>query len=165
MTITIRPAIPADRPRIDALLSAVYPRLLAGDYPAETLRAAHPLIASANPDLLASGTYHVVEDDDVIVAVGGWTRGAPTPDGIADDTGHVRHVATHPDHLHRGHAARLMARIREEARAARVDRLNCMSTVTALPFYARQGFQTLGPVEAQIGPGITFPLVQMELRP
>lgn len=161
MTLILRVATLADRPAVDRLLAAVYPQMLAADYPAETLRIAHPLIARSNPDLLASGTYHLVEDDGILVSVGGWSRGYPTaPD--AGDTGHVRHVATHPDHLYKGHAARIMRRVLEEAKVAGFARLECLSTVTARKFYAGMGFHATSQIDADIGGGVTFPAVKME---
>jgi len=161
MTITLRKATPADRPAVDRLLAAVYPQMLAADYSAEVLRIAHPLIARSNPDLLASGTYHLVEDSGVLVSVGGWSRGYPTAQN-AGDTGHVRHVATHPDHLHRGHAARIMHHVLAEAQAAGFARLECLSTVTARRFYAGMGFRAQTEIDADIGGGVTFPAVKME---
>lgn len=161
MSLILRTATPQDRPAVDRLLAAVYPTMLAADYPAETLRIAHPLIARSNPDLLASGTYHLIEDDGVLVSVGGWSRGYPTAKN-ASDTGHVRHVATHPDHLHKGHAARIMRRVLQEAEAAGFARLECLSTVTAQKFYAGMGFRTTSKVDADIGGGVTFPAMKME---
>ncbi|WP_179380125.1 GNAT family N-acetyltransferase [Jannaschia marina] len=161
MTTTIRPATAADRPAVDALLAAVYPQMLAADYPAETLRIAHPLIAKSNPDLLSSGTYHLVEEDGMLVSVGGWSRGYPTAED-AGDTGHVRHVATHPDHLHKGHAALIMRKVLAEAQDAGLARLECLSTVTARRFYAGMGFHAKARIEADIGGGVKFPAVKME---
>lgn len=161
MTITLRKALPSDRPAVDRLLAAVYPQMLAADYPAETLRIAHPLIAKSNPDLLASGTYYLVWDQAFLVSVGGWSRGYPTAQD-AGDTGHVRHVATHPDHLHKGHAGRIMRRVLDEAQEAGLARLECLSTVTARKFYAGMGFKAQTEINADIGGGVTFPAVKME---
>ncbi|CTQ48718.1 GNAT family N-acetyltransferase [Jannaschia donghaensis] len=161
MTILLRTATPADRPAVDELLMAVYPHMLRGDYAEDVLRIAHPLIAKSNPDLLASGTYHVIEDDGRLVSVGGWSRGYPTAKN-ASDTGHVRHVATHPDHLQRGYAAQIMRHVMAEAEAAGLARLECLSTVTARRFYAGMGFKARQEVDADIGGGVTFPAVKME---
>tara|TARA_R110002033_G_scaffold383_15_gene3886 strand:- start:1054 stop:1554 length:501 start_codon:yes stop_codon:yes gene_type:complete len=162
LTLTLRPADPSDRLAVDALLSRVYPKMLARDYPAATLRAAHPLIAKSNPDLLASGTYHLIEENGEVICVGGWSRGYPT--AIQEDSaGHVRHVATDPRHLRRGHAAHLMKHVLAEARATRLDRLECLSTTTAQSFYAGLGFMPVQNIDADIGGGVTFPVVKMQL--
>jgi len=55
----------------------------------------------------------------------------------------------------------LMAHVFAMARAAGVVRLDCLSTRTAVPFYAAMGFVTQGPVTVPLGPGIDFPAVAM----
>ena len=64
--IFLRVATPADLAAVDALLARSYPRLLAADYPPSVLVTALPLISRARPELLASGTYYVVEDGDIL---------------------------------------------------------------------------------------------------
>ena len=44
---------------------------------------------------------------------------------------------------------------------AGVRRLDCLSTRTAVPFYAALGFRALGTVEVPLRPGIVFPAVRM----
>jgi hypothetical protein len=48
-----------------------------------------------------------------------------------------------------------------QARAAGVRRLHCLSTRTAVPFYAALGFDELGPADVPLRPGIVFPAVRM----
>lgn len=161
-SLTLRLATPGDLAAVDALLARSYPRLLAADYPPSTLVLAIPRIARARPELLASGSYFLAEDAaGRIVGAGGWTASAPvgaTPAG----TGHVRHVATDPDALRQGVGRALMLLVFHEARAAGISRLECLSTRTAVPFYAALGFRTLGPVEVPLAPGILFPAVRMQ---
>ena len=57
-----------------------------------------------------------------------------------------------------------MARILAEAQADGVAILECLSTRTAVPFYAACGFETVGPVEVTLAPGIAFPVVRMLRR-
>jgi hypothetical protein len=47
------------------------------------------------------------------------------------------------------------------ARKAGCTALDCLSTRTAVPFYATLGFQTLGPVTITLRPGIEFPAIRM----
>lgn len=160
-TATIRPATRADLPAVDALLAASYPRLLAADYPPSVLVTALPRIARARPELLASGSYYLAHEGEMLVAAGGWTHRAPTGEGRRRGVGHVRHVVAHPDHLRRGHARRLVEHAIAEARAAGLHALGCLSTRTAVPFYAALGFRVTGPVDVPLAPGITFPSVGM----
>jgi GNAT superfamily N-acetyltransferase len=161
--LTLRPATPADLAGVDALLARSYPKLLARDYPPSVLVTALPLIARARPELMRSGTYWVaIASDGAIVGAGGWTRGAPGDGGRADGVGHVRHVVTDAGRVRQGIGRALMERAIAQAAAAGVRRLDCLSTRTAVPFYAVLGFVARGPVEVPLRPGIVFPAVRME---
>ncbi len=157
---TLRTATPADAAGIEAVLAASYPVLLAPDYPPEILAATLPRMIRANPALLTSGTFHVVEVAGTIVACGGWTPAAPQG-ALTPGLGHVRHVATHPDHLRRGYAAAILARAAGEARDAGLGRLAAASTLTAAPFYAALGFKPLLRETLEIAPGHPFAVITL----
>ncbi len=166
--LTLRPTRPGDLAAVDALLVRSYPRLLAADYPPSVIVLALPIIARARPSLLASGRYYLVEDaDGAVLGAGGWSAGSPATDGadghLRAGTAHVRHFATDPAALRRGIGGAIMAEVLRAARGAGMRRLECLSTRTAVPFYAAQGFVVAGP-EAEIGlaPGIGFPAIPME---
>ncbi len=161
-TLSLRKSSLADLSAVDRLLSRSYPRLLARDYPPSTMVLAVPRISRARPELLASGSYFVAEDPEGrILAAGGWTRGAPRGPDTPQDTGHVRHVATDPSAVRRGVGRALMARVMQDARAAGIDWLDCLSTRTAVPFYTALGFRVVFPVEVPLAPGVVFPAVRM----
>jgi GNAT superfamily N-acetyltransferase len=161
-TLSLRRASLADLSAIDRLLSRSYPRLLTADYPPSTMVLAVPRIARARPELLASGTYFLAEDPEGrVLAAGGWTRGAPSPMSAIEDTGHVRHVATDPDVVRLGVGRALMIRVMQDARGAGMQWLNCLSTRTAVPFYASLGFRPLHESEVTLAPGIVFPVLRM----
>jgi GNAT superfamily N-acetyltransferase len=160
--VTIRRASPSDLSAVDALLARSYPRLLAADYPPSTLILAIPRIARARPELLASGRYFLAEDPEGrLLAAGGWSRGAPSGadgDGV---TGHVRHVATDPAVVRQGVGRALMSTVMQDARAAGMAWLDCLSTRTAVPFYTALGFRPLHHIDITLAPGIVFPAVRM----
>lgn len=163
-TITVRAAKSSDLAAVDALLRRSYTTLVRGDYPPSVVVTALPLLSRANPKLLSSGTYHVAEfEGGAILGAGGWTvvgpQGARRP-GV----GHVRHLITHHRWTRRGIGTGMMVRIIEQARGAGMRVLDCLSTRTAVPFYATLGFQAVGPVEVGLRPGITFPAVRMIRR-
>ncbi|MBA3910172.1 MAG: GNAT family N-acetyltransferase [Rhodobacter sp.] len=159
--LTLRRAVPEDLSAVDRLLSRSYPRLLAADYPPSTLVLAVPRIARARPELLASGTYFLAEGaDGALLAAGGWTHATPSGGTVAD-TGHVRHVATDPDVVRGGIGRALMAKVMQDAHAEGMLWLDCLSTRTAVPFYTAMGFRVLFPIEVQLAPGISFPVVRM----
>lgn len=159
--LIIRPAMPADTEGVNRVLARSYRALLAADYDPALLRDVLPLITVARPSLLSCGTYFVAEQDDRILAAGGWTdlspHGAPGRAGV----GHVRHVACDPDVLRQGVSTRLMQRVFRSARSAGVVDLRCQSTLSAVPFYESLGFGSLGRIDVRLPTGVLFPAVQM----
>lgn len=160
--IAIRPAGRADIAAVDALLARAYPRLLKADYPPSLLVTALPLISRAQPRLVTCGTYHVACDGaGRIVGAGGWTAAAPG-DGRRDPgRANVRHVVTDDRETRKGIGRRLMTHILDEARASGATWMHCLSTRTAVPFYAAMGFERLGDTLIPLRPGIEFPAVAM----
>jgi GNAT superfamily N-acetyltransferase len=163
-TLTIRATTVDDLSEIDALFGRSYPALLKNSYPPSLIVTAIPLIARAQPRLLASGSYFaVIDSDGVIVGAGGWsshdprrqTNGAPA-------TGHIRHVVTDHRRVRKGIGRALMGHVFDTARAAGMTRLDCLSTRMAVPFYAACGFEAVQPVLIALRAGIDFPAVLMQ---
>ncbi|RIA56879.1 GNAT family N-acetyltransferase [Dichotomicrobium thermohalophilum] len=166
MPFKIRPATPRDEEAVAALLQSSYGTLLADAYDPDVLERALPLLTRPRPGLLASGRYHIAEFAGLGPAgCGGWSLEAPdqpdTPVELA--TGHLRHFATHPDAVRQGIGASLLERCVAEAKAAGVQRLQCVSTRQAVPFYAALGLRVVGPVPCQLAPDITLAGVSMVL--
>lgn len=166
-TITIRRATPGDLAAVDRLLARSYPRLLAADYPPSVMVLAVPIIARARPELLASGRYFLALDQaEQVVGAGGWSFGHPGGSAgvqgtVATDTGHVRHVATDPNVVRAGVGRKLMGEAMADAARAGVRRMECLSTLTAVPFYQALGFRMVAATEVTLQPGIVFPAVRM----
>ena len=165
--LTLRLARPDDVMAVDDLLARSYPRLLKADYPPSVMVGLVPLIARARPELLVSGRYFVVEDaGGRVLGAGGYSLSAPTARGagagkVLNALGHIRHVATDPDATRQGIGRRLMAAVFAAAGAEGVRHFDCLSTRTAVPFYAAMGFTVVGPVEVPITQGMAFPAVRM----
>jgi GNAT superfamily N-acetyltransferase len=122
----------------------------------DSVKSPLTLISKVQPGLVASGTYFVAELEGTIAGAGGWT---PHRRG---DVGEVRHVVTDDRHVRRGVGRALMGRVFDSARGAGVRLLSCRATRTAVPFYQALGFVTQGPIEVPMGPGISFPAIQMQ---
>ena len=123
--ITVRGASPQDAEAVSALLEASYPSLMALGYEPTLFARALPLLTKANPMLLSSGTWYVVEAldaEDRLVGCGGWARQRPdVPNEPVDPVlGHIRHFATHPNWTRRGIGRALFDRCVADARAAGV---------------------------------------------
>ena len=166
LTLSLRAARLSDLSAVDLLLSRSYPRLLAADYPPSVMVTALPIIARARPDLLTSGRYYLAFGaGGQLLGAGGWSAAAPGPSDQpaagAAAVGHVRHVATDPMAVRQGVARAVMQAVFDAALGAGVTRMECLSTRTAVPFYAAIGFRVLGPVDVPLRAGIVFPAVRM----
>lgn len=159
--VKVRVATLADVAAVDALLARSYPRLLRPDYQPSVMVLAVPLISRAKPALVTCGTYFVVELGGAIIGSGGWTLAHPGGGRTAQGTANVRHVVTDHRSVRRGVGRALIAHILSTARLAGVTRLECLSTLTAVPFYQAMGFVSRGPLIIALAPGIDFPAVSM----
>ena len=163
--LRVRAATLADVAAVDALLARAYPRLLKADYAPSMMVMALPLISRAKPALVTCGTYFVVEQAGAIIGAGGWTLarpGAHPGQGrMQQGIGNIRHVVTDDRHVRRGVGRALLAHIFATAAAAGVKRLECLSTLTARPFYQAVGFKVIGPVTVPLAQGIDFPAIAM----
>lgn len=162
--VAIRVALPGDHDLVTDILAAAYARLDDGSYDGERLSDALPLMSSANPRLLKSGTYFVAMSNGIPAGCGGWTLEAPGTGTVEPGVGHIRHFATHPDHLRKGVAQALLRRCLDEARAAGVTLMRSQSTLPAQRFYASAGFTRVRDIEVAMGPGVALPAIEMELR-
>lgn len=147
---------------LTALLTAAYAALDGAAYERVRLAAAMPVMSRANPKLLASGTYYVAESQGEPAGCGGWTPDKPGSGEIVDGIAHIRHFATHPNHLRKGIARMLLDRCISEAAAAGMKLLKSQSTLLAEPFYAAAGFRRVGTIEVEMGSGNMLPAIDME---
>lgn len=159
--IILRIARPEDLDAVDRLLARSYPALLKSDYKPSVMVTALPLIARAQPALLASGSYLLAERSGVVVGAGGWTLSAPGGRPGTRGTGHIRHVATDPDHVRQGIGRALVTQLLWTAKASGLAQMQCQSTLTAVPFYQSLGFVTQAEILVPLRPGIDFPAVLM----
>jgi GNAT superfamily N-acetyltransferase len=157
--ITVRPTTLDDLENAGRVFAAAYGALLPADYDAATLAPVLPLISQAKPELVASGTYFGAFENDRLIAVGGWTPHHPAG-GASVGIGHVRHVATDPAHLRKGAARLLLHHAFAQARSAGIETMECLSTLTAEPFYRSLGFRPIARRDIRIG-GHAFPCVDM----
>ncbi len=164
--LKVRKSDRRDLSEIDALLARSYPVLLKNHYLPSILVTAIPHISKAQPRLLSSGTYFVVENKaGNIVGAGGWTAVAPGTGRVAaPKTGHIRHVVTDHRVTRSGIGRMLMDQVFASARAGGMEQLDCLSTLMAVPFYAACGFHEVGPVSVNLQPGIDFPAIAMRCK-
>ncbi|MCB2113890.1 MAG: GNAT family N-acetyltransferase [Parvularculaceae bacterium] len=158
----VRPTTPADAAAVSRILRASYEKLYRGWYRDDALEKALPAMTRANPVLLSSGRYFVVEMDRAVVACGGWSADCPAG-GAMDRRAHLRHFATDPAYLNRGCAGAIVQRCFSAARAAGYVEFEVISSLTAEAFYARRGFMQIAHVRQPMG-GVDFACVLMRKK-
>lgn len=127
--------------------------------------------------LIADGTYFVVEPDEqpgALVACGGWSR-RRTPygsdhrpgrdDGLlvpGRDAAKIRAFFVHPDCARRGIGSRLLEMCEAAARAEGFTRCEMGATLPGVPLYRQHGYVEGERVELPLANGETLPIVKME---
>jgi GNAT superfamily N-acetyltransferase len=160
--------IAALTPVVDAAIAELQ-RAFLDEAQIESSRA----IMGIDAELIADGTYFVVESDGEIAGCGGWSRratlygGSQTPgrdSNLLDpetEAARVRAMYTNPAYARRG-VGRLILSLCEAAAAAEgFTRLQLMSTLSGEALYTAYGFRPLERVEDATG-GAPVPLVRME---
>ena len=162
MNREIRTAAPEDEADVTALFQASYPQLMAEAYEAETLNRSLPLMTRANPELLASGRFYLVEESGLLLGCGGWSPARPGSGQVEPGLGHIRHFAAHPEYRGLGIGKALLHHCFDEAGNARINRLECYSSLNAADFYQSQGFERVSEIEVTMGPDVKFPSLLMQ---
>src|ERR1700741_5110487 len=110
------------------------------------------MIMGLDRQLVADGTYFVVEEGGRIAGCGGWSRRAtlyggdhtPGRDAAlldpATEPARVRAVYTHPDFARRGVGRLILALCEAAARAEGFQRVELMATLSGRALYSRCGY-------------------------
>ena len=169
--LTSRLAGPDDLLALEAVMTASIAELQRGFLTPAQIDASR-VIMGLDRQLVADGTYFIVEVAGRIAGCGGWSRRAtlyggdhtPGRDAAlldpAVDAARVRAMYTHPDFARRG-VGRLILQVCEgAARAEGFTRLELMATLSGRPLYESYGFVALEDVIDDRG-GAPVPLTRM----
>jgi GNAT superfamily N-acetyltransferase len=182
----IRQAVSADTPVLRALIDASVRGLQAGDYTPAQLESALKNVYGVDSQLIADGTYFVVETDIIeespvgensdaptIVGCGGWSKrktlyGGDQWSGRTDtlldpsrDAAKIRAFFVHPDWARRGIGSLILEACESAAIAAGFSRLEMGATLTGVPFYRAKGYVELEHLDVAMADGTTLPIVRM----
>lgn len=177
MTISIRLAGTRDVPELRQLIAASVWGLQGADYSAAQLERALKGVYGVDTQLIADGTYFVVEERggtaSVIVGCGGWSRRktlyggdqwARREDSLlhpSRDAAKIREFFVHPQWARRGIGGMILEACEVAAREAGFHRLEMGATLTGVPFYRAKGYAEMEQSEVPLGDGVTLSIVRM----
>ena len=172
-TLAVRRAVPVDVPALQALIAESARALSVGFYAPAQIEAAVAHVFGVDTQLVADGTYYVIDAPDGPAAAGGWSRrrtlfggdqmkGADDPllDPATEDA-RIRAFFVHPRWARRGLARRLYAACAAAARDAGFRGLALMATLPGVPLYEALGFAPLERVTVRLPGDVDVEFVRM----
>jgi len=173
-----RLAAHADIPRLHALIDRSVRELQAQDYTPAQLDGALGSYLGVDTQLIADGTYFVVEAPDAdpeapFIASGGWSRrktlcGGDHRPGRDDSTldpiteaAKIRAFFVHPDWARRGIGTKILELCENAAGAEGFTRFEMGATLTGVRLYARHGYFEVERLGMPLANGESLPIVRM----
>jgi GNAT superfamily N-acetyltransferase len=172
----LRVATMADVPSMQALIATSVRGLSAGFYTAAQIEAAITEVFGVDTQLIADGTYYVIDGASGPVAVGGWSvrrtlYGGDQLKGEEDpklnpemDPARIRAFFVHPAHARRGLARRVYNECARAANSAGFRGFELMATLPGEPLYAALGFLPVERIALPLAGGVELPLIRMARR-
>ena len=181
--LVLRRANEDDVPRLQELIAASARELCAPDYTSTQIERALGGAWAVDPQLIADGTYFVVErraeadDSGELVACGGWSArstlfgGETVTSGVRDDrwldpatdAARMRAYFVSPNVSRRGLGRLLLETSERAAEAAGFARTALVATLTGVRLYERFHYVAMEPIDFPLGrDGATIRFVLME---
>jgi GNAT superfamily N-acetyltransferase len=171
---TLRTATAADLKPIRDLIAASV-RGLQQEYSEGQREQALASVFTPDTQLIADGTYYLLEDSDALVACGGWSwrktlyggdhhhasRDAGPLDP-ATDAAKIRAFFVHPKWVRRGLGTRLLEACERAAWDAGFRRCEMGATLSGVPLYERHGYRRTAEILVDLPGGERLPVVRME---
>ncbi len=173
MSRRLRLANSADVPALEVLIARSARGLSAPFYSAEQVESKLRHVFGVDSQLIADGTYFVVEEDGGLVACGGWSRRGTLfggdqmksgPDPLLDpatEPARIRAFFVDPAQARRGLGSEILAACTAAARAAGFSRLELVATGAGEQLYRAHGFALGERFEVELPDGIRVPVTRM----
>jgi GNAT superfamily N-acetyltransferase len=171
--VILRSASDRDVARLRQLISDSAQGLSTGYYSTAQITACITQVFGVDTQLIADGSYYVIETDNELAAAGGWSarknlyggdQMKSGPDPMLQppiDAARIRAFFVHPDWSRRGLARRLYEHCSHAAWTAGFRRFELMATLPGVPFYSKLGFEPIENVVVTLTGGINVPFVRM----
>jgi len=177
----LRLATAADVPALRELIDLSVRVLQRTHYSREQLEAALGTVYGVDTQLIADGTYYLVELETAVakqrlLACGGWSMrktlygsdDGPYRDSEllepARDGAKIRAFFVHPDWVRRGIASMILQASEDAGYARGFRRFEMGATLTGVPMYAARGYTRDETIEAPLPNGLSLTVVKMSKR-
>ena len=172
----VRAATMADVSPLQELIRLSVRGLSAGHYTSAQIAAALEEVFGVDTQLIADGTYYVVDEPSGPIAAGGWSARRTlfggdqmkrAEDPILDpavDAARIRAFFVHPEWARRGLARQLYHTCERAAAAAGFRRFELMAPLPGEPLYSALGFTGVERIVLTLGNGVAVPFVRMTRR-
>ena len=173
MSWHLRPATAADSAQIRELIGRSIRALGAADYSAQQIEGALEGAFGLDSQLVADGTYFVVESEGRLIGCGGWSyrrtlfggdarvgRDASALDPKAD-AAKIRAFFVDPAAARRGIGTALLERCEAEARRHGFRRTEMMATLPGVRLYEARGYVPGARVHYPLPSGLSIDFVPM----
>ncbi len=173
MSFLLRKATPADIPALNELIARSARGLSTAEYRPAQIEGALRGAFGVDTQLLADGTYYVVEDGGQIVGCGGWSfrstlfgsdARAGRDSSILNPTteaAKIRAFFVDPGHARRGIGSLLLEHCEREARAHSYACVELMATLPGVKLYAARGYVGSPMVHFDLGSGESIEFIPM----
>ena len=171
--MNLRLATPSDVTALQQLIDLSARGLSTAYYSPEEIEAAVTHVFGVDSQLIADGTYFVIDGPEGPVAAGGWSArrtlyGGDQMKGSADplldpstEAARIRAFFVHPRWARQGLARQLYAACSHAARAAGFKEFELMATRPGEPFYAALGFEIVERVLVPLPGDVDVPFARM----
>jgi len=171
--LTLRRATLEDREVLRALIDRSARELSRQDYRPEQVEAALRGAFGVDSQLIADGTYFVVEAGPAIVGCGGWSFRRTLFGGdqrLQRDPGEldprteaakIRAFFVDPAFARRGIGTLLLEKCESEAKLRGFSRVELMSTLPGVRLYSARGYSGAQQVQYEVAPGLNIEFVPM----
>jgi GNAT superfamily N-acetyltransferase len=170
----IRLANPADLASLRELIPLSVRALSQAHYSEAQIESAIRYVFGPDTQLIADGTYFVVQAEDAsLVGCGGWSRRRTLYGGDqmktaedplldpATEAARIRAFFVHPAWARRGVGSAILEACFTAAREAGFQRLELMATLPGVPLYQAFGFEAAEAVETLLPDGVPVSFVRM----
>lgn len=169
----LRTATNADVPALRALIAASVRGLSVGYYTPAQAESALVHVFGPDTQLIADGTYYVVESNGTLVAAGGWSHrrthfggdqmksGDDADLDPATEPARIRAFFVHPAWARRGLGRLMFERCRDDAREAGFRELTLVATLPGVPLYEVLGFLAGERFTVPLPDGLGLPVIRM----